>query len=264
MQTYKPRLLQNLSYLVLCALIACSDHSAKHPKQNNTASTHSNNIDYNNPDLNDDGEISDEEMAKFLESLPPPAAGAAPTSIDYYKVIVSGSSEVLLPGNKGVLNVWIGDEAFEPTPQPDMNATSAHIAAVGTSAKIIADAPDFDVSPASSDCVLLHPSGVNTKFYLTPLHEGEYKVSATVKLYRNNHCEPPAIPKTANTLSIAVTVNDARIKNDIKQGFIDTFWEQAGVFWKQALALLFGLALFLLRRQLKAWFGYNGKSDNNN
>ena len=228
MHPYKNRVLATTICGLLSLVVGCGDSgnyqkadtvTTSEPAPSAAAPVFPSPAEAFNPDKNNDGELSDEELAYFIDSLPPAAAGMPPPEqdLEQYRVVVSGTQELLLPGNKGLLNVWIGDEQFQPAPVANMSSAETDIKAVGTSAIIIADAPDFEVSPAASECVLLDPSGVNTKFYLSPKHKGEYTVSATVKLYHSNDCTGSVIPKTANTLSVAVIVNEARIKDELKQ-----------------------------------------------
>ncbi|MCF2949418.1 hypothetical protein L0668_14960 [Paraglaciecola aquimarina] len=194
-----------------------------------------------------------------VEELGTAAGGVS--ALEFYSVVVSGSKQLKLPGNKGLLNVWIGDEQFTPQPDIDMNYAGTQIAAVGQYALVEANAPDFEVSPVSSRCLLLHPSGVDAKFNLTATKAGNFVVSATVNLFNTDDCTGPAIPKTANTLEVSVEVNEAFIDNQRRKNFEDTFWTKALEFWGALLALIFGLSLFLVRKQLKKWFGYDKSDD---
>jgi len=196
------------------------------------------------------------EIEKWINSLPPTAAGPT-SSLEYYHVVVSGSKHLLLPGNKGLLNVWIGDEEFQPAPDETMNRAETNIVAAGAYALVEADAPDFEVTPATSKCLSLHPSGVDVKFYLSAKSVGDFIVSATVNLYKTQDCSGPAIPKTADTLSVNVVVNEAFNNAQLWQSFVDIFWVKATEFWAVLLAVLFGLILFLVRKQLKKLFGYD-------
>jgi len=189
--------------------------------------------------------------------LPQTKANEPNEQLEFYHVVVSGSKHLQLPGNKGLLNVWIGNEAFKPAPVSTMNIAESDIIAAGAYALVEANAPDFEVSPVTSKCLLLHPSGVDVKFYLTAKNAGNFIVSATVNLYNTQDCSGPAIPKTANTLSVNVVVNKALIDEQRKQGFIDIFWAKATEFWAALLVLLFGVILFLVRKHLKKWFGYD-------
>jgi hypothetical protein len=198
---------------------------------------------------------NDEEVVDDI--LPTIETVAPPSSLDYYHVVVSGSKHLQLPGNKGLLNVWIGNEAFKPAPVSSMNIVESDIIAAGEYALVEANAPDFEVTPVASKCLLLHPSGVDVKFYLTAKTVGDFTVSATVNLYNTEDCSGPAIPKTANTLEVNVVVNEALLNEQRKQGFIDIFWAKATEFWAALLALLFGVILFLVRKHLKKWFGYD-------
>jgi hypothetical protein len=187
----------------------------------------------------------------------PPEAGVSMSPLEYYRVVVSGSKLLQLPGNKGLLNVWIGDEYFQPAADETMNIADSNIIAVGEYALVEANAPDFEVSPVTSKCLLLHPSGVNAKFYLTALKAGNFEVSATVNLFNTQDCSGPAIPKTANTLKVNVAVNQTLLDEQRRQSFVDIFWAKTTEFWAALLALFFGLILFLVRKQLKRLFGFD-------
>lgn len=175
---------------------------------------------------------------------------------EIYHVIVSGSKHLKLPGSTGLLNVWIGDINFKPPRDNSMNSAVSDINAAGEYALIEANAPDFDVTGPDQKCIFLHPSGVDTKFYLSAKSAGDFEVSATVNLFNTDDCSGPAIPKTANKLSVNVVVDEEVINEQRKQGFVDIFWEKATEFWVALLALIFGVILFLVRKVLKTWLGY--------
>ena len=131
---------------------------------------------------------------------------------------------------------------------------------VGDYAEITPYGPGFQVSPIQQQCVKIHPSGSEVKFSITPDEAGDLTVSANIKLYTTADCSGTPVPKTAADLKVTVYVDKAKEREKKKKEFTDIFWEKLKEFWGALLAIVFGLILFLLRKKLKAWFGYEANT----
>lgn len=257
--------------LLLSALLACSDQSGQEPPAlsapvttlpdpDNSGRTPasvvepSDDDEWFEPDLS---AMTEEELAEYLETLEPAAGGI--DHLDFYTIKVAADTKLQIPGGKGELRVWIGDEGFSPVFDSSMNEASGLLPALGNTAKVEAYAPDFEVEPNTSQCIILHPTGSEVRFHLTPKQAGVYKVGANVNLYHSDDCSGAAIPKTAESLQVSVDVNSKALREGKQKELFDIFWEKLLDFWGALLALLFGLILFLVRDKLKKLFGFEPK-----
>lgn len=186
---------------------------------------------------------------------------APAAALEQYSVVVSADEEIRLPGPPGELKVWIGNPAFKPAADQGMRAGETLIAALSTTAKVTPFAPGMQVEPAESSCLQIDPSGSAVRFKLIPPGKGSYKVGADVALYKSNDCSGLAIPKTAASIQINVTVNNAAIIDQHKDELVDATWDSFLGLWGKILALVSAAVLFLLRKQLSKWFGFTAKDE---
>lgn len=176
--------------------------------------------------------------------------------LDEYKVELGVDGVMQLPGPPGELLVWIGDSKFSANFSDDMATTDTTIAAIGNSAKVTPYAPDFDISPTESICFIIDPSGSTAHFAISPRSTGTFKVGADVLLYASNECTGAPVPKSATTLKVEVVVNKEGVaKNHLLQLW-DVLWKGILNFWTWLVATIFGLFVFLIRKRLKKWFGF--------
>jgi len=206
------------------------------------------------------------------KNLPPPAGQLALTTaraetkevsnpLDKYTVELGVEGVMQIPGPPGELKVWIGSPEFSPNFSADMATTKTTVPAIGNSAKVTPFAPDFDISPTESICFIVDPSGSTAHFAITPRSTGTFKVGADVLLYASNECTGTPVPKSATTLKVEVVVNKEGVaKNHLLQLW-DVLWDGILNFWTWLVATIFGLFVFLIRKRLKKWFGYEA-SDN--
>lgn len=206
-------------------------------------------------DVAEDDPLLDIEFDEsVIDELPETAAGA-PDVPDYeVKLAVDDSIAV---GSTGTLIVWIGAETAEFEVSSGMVSDKRNIPSdAGDYAEITPYGPGFEVSPIQQKCVKIHPSGSEVKFSIKPLEAGNMVVSANIKLYTNSDCSGSPVPKTAADLKVTVYVDKVKEREKKKEEFENVFWEKLKDFWGALLALFFGLILFLLRKKLKAWFGF--------
>lgn len=178
-------------------------------------------------------------------------------SLDNYKVKLGADEQLQKPGPPGELKVWIGDPELDADFGPGMSTAETTVPAIGQSAKVTPFAPDFEVSPAESICMQIHPSGSEARFSIRPKATGSFKVSAEVLLYKSGVCMGSPVPKSAATLVVGVTVNKKGVAMGYLQELWDILWEGILDFWKWLVAAIAGLGIFLIRKRLKKMFGYD-------
>ena len=166
-----------------------------------------------------------------------------------YKVELAADPTIKMPGSPGSLRVWIGIPDYKPSFREGMNIAQTTLPAVGATAKITPFAPAFKVDPAESSCMKIDPAGSEVGFKLIPTRGGTFDVGADVQLYDSTDCSGTPIPKATTSLKVKVIVIHVA-------PFIDAFWEWLLKFWVEFLALCSALFLFLMRKQLKRWFGF--------
>ncbi len=201
----------------------------------------------------DFGDDDEDDVLSEIETTASP-------EIPDYKVELAVDDSIAI-GSSGTLIVSIGAETAEFEVREDMVSDERHIPSdAGDYAEITPYGPGFEVSPVKQQCVKIHPSGSEVKFSITPLQAGELTVSANIQLYATADCSDSPVPKTAADLKVTVYVDKAKERAKKKEEFLDIFWEKLQEFWGGLLALVFGLVLFLLRKKLKVWFGFEEES----
>jgi hypothetical protein len=199
-----------------------------------------------------DGDVNSEDFNEF-------GGFKIKTTVDGYVVTLDVTKSFCLH-NKGVLRVWIGHENFIPKEREefvrDITAISSKI---GVYAKVTPFAPDFDVQPENSECMMIHESGSSVLFTLTPQRKGEFKVSSKVELFETSDCSGTPIPKTSETLTVVVTVDKMEVFENRMGELFSIFWDKFLSFWGVLISIIFGFLLFILRKLLKKKTGYNHK-----
>jgi len=186
------------------------------------------------------------------------SAPGTPATDEYEKYKVElGADSILNVGIPGELWVWIGDPKYKGVFRPEMNRVTGEIAAVGDKAIIKPFVPTgLKVSPLESECIAIDPTGSSESFELMPEKKGIYKVGATVYLYGSNDCSDTPTPKAAKKFQVEVRVDETAKWNDRSEKLLDILWDKFVEFWGAVVVLFFGAVLFLLRKKLKKWFGY--------
>lgn len=180
-------------------------------------------------------------------------------SLDDYIVEIAADKNIKM-GETGELRVWIGANEFKRLFNPNMVQDETSIpGSIGQYARITPYAPDFEVNPSEIKCIIIHPSGSEVRFSLTPKKTGELKVSANIELFYSEDCTGASVPKTAKTLSVFVKTDK---KSVVKKGLKEigvVFWDKFLSFWGVLVALLFAFLLFIIRRKLKRRTGFDEK-----
>ena len=180
---------------------------------------------------------------------------------DDYTVALDVTKEIFLD-SKATLRVWIGKDVPLPKQIPStVRDTSTIPANIGDYARITPFAPDFEVGPEESQTMHIDPSGASVLFYLTPTKQGEFLISAKIELYDNPDLEGVAVPKTSEIVSVLVTVDKkAAVKSRFGQ-LGNIAWDEFVKFWGALVALLFGVALFVVRKFFRKKTGYDGSGE---
>ena len=181
-----------------------------------------------------------------------------PTLPDY-SVRASATQRLSIPGPPGELRVWIGVTGLMPAAPTGMSSQSKSLGTVGETARVKPFALGIEVEPAQSQCVKIDPSGSELRFRLVPTTTGDFSVGADVELFSTSDCSGPAVPKSAESVTVHVGVDGQRVASDSALELLSRAWKAFLNFWEQVLLIIFALLLFLLRKRLMAWFGFEGK-----
>ena len=178
---------------------------------------------------------------------------------DNYQTRLGVDEEMEIPGTPGELRVWIGQAGTLPSLPQGMVSDSAPLpmSREAQTVKIEPYAPAFTISPATSACIALDPSGAEVRFSLTPAKSGIFRVSASVYLYSSTDCSGVPLPKSTETLEVRVKVNAGGIVDDGLTTLWAVFWSKLLEFWEVLTGLIFALLLFLIRNKLKKRFGFD-------
>lgn len=187
----------------------------------------------------------------------PPAL--ASDEINSYLVKVEANSVIKksidsdIPSS-GQLTVWIGQPEYEPGTQAGMSAASGvlHTNTKAASAKITPSFPDdpgaFKVEPATSKCQIVEPTGSTAQFTITPNRTGQFRVGASVELYKSPGCTGDAATKTAEPITVTVSIYAP------SAGLWEIAWSALENFFKEILAALIAVLVILFRKQIARLF----------
>ena len=203
--------------------------------------------------INDRTASSGQTMQKKKKS----ATDEERDKFENYSVTVSATEKLVIPGPPGELNVWIGISSKVPENQPGMVASTKPLEAVGETAKVTPFTLGINVEPEVSKCEKIHPSGSEVSFKLIPDETGTFKVGASVALYNSNDCTGIPVPKSAKSVEVKVSVDEAKVVTDASFDLLRSTWQASLDFWDKLLILIFALILYLIRKKLYILFGFN-------
>lgn len=189
-----------------------------------------------------------------------PASHSPDDEISSYLVKVEANRDIKMSVDpdkptSGQLKVWIGQPQYEPKTQAGMSAASSVLqtSAPATSAKITPSFPDdptaFKVKPETSTCQGIDPTGTEVPFTITPTRAGQFRVGASVELYKNKGCEGDALTKTADPITVVVTTYIP------PEGLLEIAWSAFKNFFKEILGTLFVVLVVVFRKRLYKLFG---------
>lgn len=198
------------------------------------------------------------EMVVEAAPEPPGADKVVPEPQDY-SVRASATERLSIPGPPGELRVWIGVTSRMPQAPVGMATQAKSLGTSGQTARVKPFALGLEVEPRESICARIDPSGSELRFKLLPSKTGDFSVGADVELYSSGDCTGAAIPKSAESVTVRVGVDSQRVASDSLLELLVRAWKAFLGFWEQALVIVFALLLFLLRKRLFGWFGFESK-----
>lgn len=185
--------------------------------------------------------------------------------LNSYLVRVEANKEIKMSidpdkTTSGQLKVWIGQSQYEPQPLAGMATASSVLQtlAPAASAKITPRFPDdptaFIVKPETSPCQGIDPTGSEVTFTITPTRAGQFRVGASVELFKNSGCQGDALTKTAEPTTVKVTVF---IPNE---PLLEIIWSQFKKFFAEIIGAIFAILIIVFRKRLKKIFGIQDNS----
>ena len=190
---------------------------------------------------------------------PAPLDVTTKSNLESYSVTVSANEQLTIPGPPGELRVWIGISSNAPRIQPGMSTETRELETVGETAKVKPFALGIDVASQESICERIDPSGSEVRFKLMPIKPGVFTVGADVELYNSTNCSGTPVPKSAKSVEVKVKVDNSSVISQSIGELLDRAWKAFLDFWDKILFIFFALMLFLLRKKLYKWFGFESK-----
>ena len=193
-----------------------------------------------------------------IEETPVSQAGQPTTAVIKDFHVVLSADSVMYLDQAGMMKVWIGEEDIDTQVTEGMVKDVKEISStIGQFVKIIPIAPDFEILNHKAEvCYKIEPSGSAVRYALTPKDEGTYRVSADIQLYHTQDCTGIFVPKSARELTVSVQV-DMQKAISKKIHFLEReVWKEFKIFWIALVGLIFGAAIFVIRRFVKNKTGY--------
>ena len=201
--------------------------------------------------------VLDIQEPKVYHSVPSPSPIIDDEKKDF-KVVLSVDSVMYL-GQSGLMQVWIGSEDAKVDFSDGMTQDATTVSStIGKFAKITPFAPDFEIEAMNINvCHKIDPNGSEVRFGLVPKDEGNYRVSANIELYNTEDCTGISVPKAAKVLSVAVGVDMKKEISKKVHELESEAWDKFKIFWIALMTLIFGAAIFVIRRFIKNKTGYD-------
>lgn len=193
-----------------------------------------------------------------IEDTPVSQEGQFSATIKKDFHVVLSADSVMYLNQAGMMKVWIGEEDINiQVPQGMAKDVKKMSSTIGQFAKITPIAPDFEILNHKAEvCYKIDPHGSEVRYALKPKDEGTYRVSADIQLYDTQDCTGIFVPKSARELTVAVQVDlQKAISKNIH--FLEReVWKEFKIFWIALVGLIFGAAIFVIRRFVKNKTGY--------
>lgn len=174
-----------------------------------------------------------------------------------YKVGLDVDGRIVL-NHKGYVTVWIRPKNKVPELREgkvrDTVTISSH--EMKQYARISLFAPEFTVEPAEPKVTHISSDGASAVFSVTPEKEGSAEISATVELFNNEDLSGVADTMTGS-VKVTVYVDEVEVRKNFFRELLDMTKKQFVPFFGALLAILFGLALYLIRKYLKKKTGFD-------
>lgn len=193
------------------------------------------------------------------DSFPEPMVGSSGPAEEPipYKIGLDVDERIVMR-HKGHLKVWIAPENQEPELLEGKARDTATVPAkeMKSHARISIFAPDFKVTPSEPQITSISESGASVPFSVTPESEGPSEISAKVELFDNE--ELRGIPYSwTETVKVTVYVDGWEIIRVQLRQLGETSLNKFTIFLSALVALLLGMALYMIRKYLKKKTGYD-------
>ena len=197
---------------------------------------------------------------KAIKHATPQKTIAQTNDLTSYSVNVSATERLTRPGVPGEMTVWIGDPQKLPQVTEGMSSKTEALGVVGETAKVTPFVRGgIDVQPTGSICGRVDPSGSSFKFKLTPIDSGKFSVGANIELFNSADCTGSPVPKSTKEVAVEVTVCASCVAMDGLGTLLNHAWKAFVEFWDKLLVIFFALLLFLTRKKIYTWFGFESK-----
>lgn len=251
-------------YFILFIFISLCNYSCNSDSEDNNIKTSNDSDISKNIDLVRTTEEKPDELVPILDDVNDyhsvePVSDVIPSEeVSDFKVVLSVDSLMYL-GQSGIMEVWIGDDQVEFSSSKGMKSDEKKIAStVGKFAKITPFAPDFEITPMHTTvCHKIDPNGSEVRYGLLPKDEGNYRVSADIELFETEDCTGISVPKSAKALSVSVGVDMKKEISKKVHELESVAWDKFKIFWVALMTLIFGAAIFVIRRFIKKKTGYD-------
>lgn len=180
-----------------------------------------------------------------------------------YKIGLDVDERIVLT-HKGYVTVWIRPKNKVPELREgkvrDTVTISSH--EMKEYARISLFAPEFTVEPSEPKVTHISSDGASAVFSVTPEKEGSAEISATVELFNNEDLQGVADIITGS-VEVTVYVDKVEVRKNFFRELLDMTKKQFVPFYGALLAILFGLALYLIRKFLKKKTGFDENENAN-
>lgn len=208
----------------------------------------------NLPEDGQEGNIPD-----VTRDFPEPMVGSSGPGekADDYKIGLDVDERIVLH-HKGYVKVWIKPENKVPELREGKVRDTVTISAreMTKYARISVFAPEFTVEPAEPKVTRISSDGASVAFAVTPEKEGSAEINATVELFNNEDLSGLADTRT-ESVEVTVYIDGKEITKNRFRELSDMTWKKFVPFFGALLAILFGLALYLIRDYLKKKTGFD-------
>lgn len=208
----------------------------------------------NLPEEGQEGNIPDVEG-----DLPEPmvtSSGPGEKAHDY-KIGLDVDERIVMD-HEGYVKVWIKPENKVPELRAGKVRDTVTVSAgeMKQYARISIFAPEFIVKPAEPKVTHITSDGASAVFSVTPKKEGSAEISAIVELFDNEDLQGLADSMT-ESVEVTVYIDGVEVRKNFFRELLDMTKKQFVPFFGALLAILFGLALYLIRKYLKKKTGFD-------
>ena len=194
-----------------------------------------------------------------MEGSPGPIVGSSGPGekAHDYKIGLDVDERIVMT-HEGYVKVWIKPENKVPELRAGKVRDTVTVSAreMKQYARISIFAPEFIVEPAEPKVTHITSDGASAVFSVTPKKEGSAEISATVELFDNEDLQGLADSMT-ESVEVTVYIDGVEARKNFFRELLDMTKKQFVPFYGALLAILFGLALYLVRKYLKKKTGFD-------